>query len=212
MGMTPFMYACERNNEDIISFLIDCGLASSSASTSQKHTALHVAARYANTAVLKVLVNKMPEINVIDEFGLTPLFWACRGNKLETVKFLISNGACVNIKSKENWNILHMAAVCADNELIKYLIEHKVSLTDVDNKNRTPLSLAYEIKREDTIKFLLLNGGLLRPIDISSVGIALCETAMEKEYIKTESQNSQNTDNLMCESAIYNMYSRAHSS
>ena len=76
----------------------------------------------------------------------------------------------MNIKSHENLNLLHMAVVCAGIEMIKYFLECIVSLNDVGNRNRTPLSWAYEIKRDDAIKVLLLNGALLRPNDISSLG------------------------------------------
>ena len=140
MDMTPFMLACERSNLDIMFFLIKCGVAFHE-NISQKCTALHVAARYKNIDVLEVLVQKTTNIDALDEFGFTPLFWACQGNKLNAMEFLVNRGASINIKSKENWNILHMAAICADNEIIDYLLAHKVSLTDVDNKDRTPLSL-----------------------------------------------------------------------
>ena len=114
------------------------------------------------------------------------------------VKYLVSRGACVNIKTQGNWNILHLAAICADNDMIEYLLAHEVSLNDVDNENRTPLSLAYEIKREDIVKFSLLNGSLLRPIDISLVGTALCETAPVNWSNDTHSTRFRNTENFIC--------------
>ena len=200
MGMTPFMIACERNRVDIVSFLIECDITvDASISLKQRPIALHVAARYAGIDLLEILLNnEVAVINAADEFGFTPLFWACQSNKLDVVKYLVSRGACVNIKTQENWNVLHMAAMCADNDMIEYLLAHKVSLNDVDNQNRTPLSLAYEIKREDTIKFLLLSGALLRPIDFSFVKSALYETADGNGNIDTQSMMFYNCGNFIC--------------
>ena len=214
MGMTPFMIACERNRADIVSFLIECGITvDANISQKRRPIALHVAARYASIDLLeKLLINDAAVINATDEFGFTPLFWACQSNKLDVVKYLVSRGACVNIKTQENWNVLHMAAVCADNDMIEYLLAHKVSLSDVDNQNRTPLSLAYEIKREDTIKFLLLNGALLRPIDFSFVRSALYETVAVNGNIEMQSMRFHNCGNFTCSdntNTKYNKFSLA---
>ena len=214
MGMTPFMIACERNRVDVVSFLIECGITvDASISQKQRPIALHVAARYASIDLLEILLNNdVADINTADKFGFTPLFWACQSNKLDVVKYLVSRGACVNIKTQENWNILHMAAVCADNDMIEYLLEHEVSLNDVDNQNRTPLSLAYEIKREDTIKFLLLNGALVRPSDFSLVGSALYETAAVDGNIETQSMMFHNCTDFTCSentNTKYNKFSLA---
>ena len=70
------MLACERNHLEIISFLIKCGLVVNT-HISHKYTAVHVAARYGNINLLEVRVNDTTEINLLDEFGLTPLFLAC---------------------------------------------------------------------------------------------------------------------------------------
>ena len=64
-------------------------------------------------------------------------------------------------------------------------------MISVDNQNRTPLSLAYEIKHEDTLQFLLLNGALLRPIDFSFVRSALCETAAVNGNRPYETQSTR---------------------
>ena len=214
MGMTPFMIACERNRVDVVSFLIECGITvDASISQKQRPIALHVAARYASIDLLEILLNNdVADINTADKFGFTPLFWACQSNKLDVVKYLVSRGACVNIKTQENWNILHMAAVCADNDMIEYLLAHEVSLNDVDNQNRTPLSLAYEIKREDTIKCLLLNGALVRPSDFSLVGSALYETAAVDGNIETQSMMFHNCTDFTCSentNTKYNKFSLA---
>ena len=207
IGMTPLMLACERNHLEIVSFLINCGLVVNT-HTSHKYTAVHVAARYGNTDLLEALFNDTTEIDSSDEFGLTPLFWACRGNKLDAVKFLISRGTCVNIKSRENWNLLHMAVVCAGMEMIEYFLECKVSINDVDNRNRSPLSLAYEIKREDAIKVLLLNGALLRPNDISLVGTVLYSSSSVYENSETLSTNPNYNEYAKCREDINTEYSR----
>ena len=189
MGMTPLMVACEKNNLEIVSLLIKWGVAVNMTSI-QKYTALHVAARYSNIDLIEVLINSDANVNAIDELGFTPLFWACRGNNLNVVTWLINRGACVNIKSKENWNVLHMAAICADNKMIEFLLSLKIPITAVDCKGKTPLSLACEIKREETIKFLQLNGALLRQNDISLVGTALYETTTV--FAKYERQSEDN--------------------
>ena len=95
--MTPLMIACERNHIEIVCFLIECCITVD-VIISKKHiglrTALHVSARYANTDLLKILLNnEVAVINTVDEFGFTPLFWTCQSNKLDVVKYLVGREA-----------------------------------------------------------------------------------------------------------------------
>lgn len=60
-------------------------------SSAKKKTYLHIAARSKKTEILKELVEKnVIDINATDELGETPLFEACRFNRLGNNEYLAS--------------------------------------------------------------------------------------------------------------------------
>ena len=78
-------------------------------------------------------------VNAVDNFLSSPLHSACEENQLENLKFLISLGGDVNMKTVEGWSLMHLAAVRGNVEMIQYLIEIGLDVNMVDKTNTTPL-------------------------------------------------------------------------
>ncbi|EPY80231.1 hypothetical protein CB1_000850007 [Camelus ferus] len=59
------------------------------------------------------------ELNVTDDYGNTPLHWAAEKNQVESVKFLLLQGANPNLRNYNLMAPLHVAAQFLHNEVLK---------------------------------------------------------------------------------------------
>lgn len=58
-------------------------------------------------------------LNVMDDYGNTPLHWATEKNQVESVKFLLSRGANPNLQNGHMMAPLHIAVQNTHNEVLK---------------------------------------------------------------------------------------------
>ena len=78
----------------------------------RKNTALHVAVRTRNFAVLKLLLDFKAPTEILNKSGESPLMWAIQDDNKQMVEYLISRGAVVSremidfAQEKEKENVL----------------------------------------------------------------------------------------------------------
>jgi ankyrin repeat protein len=74
---------------------------------------------------LKILDDTTIDLNITDEFGFTPLHWACfHGDKFEAVvEKLLKAGAKVNVKSKNGTTPLIFACMLGRKDIALKLID-----------------------------------------------------------------------------------------
>ena len=99
------------------------------------------------------------EVNQFDNFGHTPLHYACRRPIFDTVKYLIEQGASLSAKSNNKFADLplHVAVEGGDLEVVNYLIEQGA---DIDAKNGiglTPLHVAIQKEKKLISVYLIYN-------------------------------------------------------
>lgn len=91
----------------------------------------------------RILASRSPNVNVTNNFGVSPLMVACKNNWLSIVWNLILKGADVNIQSQEGFTALMVAcdneAVLCANVLIK---RTPVDVHALDNTNKGALYIA----------------------------------------------------------------------
>ena len=76
---TPLMWACKsKNNAENVSTLIQYGADVNATTEINGTSALHIAAPYSDSEVIKTLLKQGVSINVFDKDDETPLVWACR--------------------------------------------------------------------------------------------------------------------------------------
>jgi len=82
--------------------------------------------------ILKYIENGA-DVNFIDEYGYTPLFYQCMYcNTVDVIELLISHNANVNFKTQLGTSPLNYACVYeAPNEVIECLIHNNANITDV---------------------------------------------------------------------------------
>ena len=76
--------------------------------------------------------------------GYAPLHWATISNRPEIAKYLIAQGADVNVKANYNYTPLHFAAMNRNRELIQALLDKKAEVNAQDNQGFTPLMHAMQ--------------------------------------------------------------------
>lgn len=92
---------------------------------------------------------------------LAPAFAAVTGNRIDSLEFLVANGANLHQKDSKGENLLH-AAVSVHNpggnrdltEMVENLIELGVKLDEKNNEGKTPLDLAREAGHADLAAIL----------------------------------------------------------
>lgn len=87
--------------------------------TNNTRPAIICAADYGQTEIIKYLVKKGADVNIKDEYGITPLLAAIWEGHANAVNLLLSEGANKNLKSPGNKSYVDEAP----NEAIKKLLK-----------------------------------------------------------------------------------------
>lgn len=103
---------------------------------------------------------KPENINKFNHYGDTPLFIACEKAYFEVVRFLLENGADVNIADKYGRTALSEACKTHGSSLdiVRLLVEKGADVNGADNRARTPLSEACRHYNLEIVKLLAEKG------------------------------------------------------
>ncbi|XP_050675946.1 ankyrin repeat domain-containing protein 39-like isoform X1 [Leptidea sinapis] len=109
---------------------------------------------------LAYLINKAKNVaefvNTQDNAGYTALHYAARNGHLEICKFLLENGALIDITTKSGKATpLHKASAAGKISTVRYLIESGANLQVKDDDGKTILHKAVEGKHIHLIETLL---------------------------------------------------------
>ncbi|KAJ5091685.1 hypothetical protein NUU61_006555 [Penicillium alfredii] len=114
-GRMPIHLAA-TTSEDLVSWLIEKG-SDLTACTYNRQNLLHLAASADQSNTLGLLLESYASnaqtqgvINQRDETGQTPLHYACRSGRTESVKLLLQAGADAKIADNSSWTPLHTCA------------------------------------------------------------------------------------------------------
>ena len=116
-GRNSLFWAIHKNKIDVIKKLISFNI--NTKEVSPNLSAMNYAVYQDNVKVIKCLRNCGIEINEIDDINSTPLIYAVLYNKLNSINYLIENGADIN---HEDF-LGNSAFSLAYNLKIKFLIE-----------------------------------------------------------------------------------------
>lgn len=154
---------------DCVRLLLDAGACLRHTLTDAT-TVLHRAAKFNNPAVLEELIRRDQNsrtalINQRESRGSTPLHVACLTGSTCCVKFLLSAGCDIGMKttldSHAECTALHLASSEGHFEVVEALLEHKSGrelMEARDSHGCTPLHLACQYGRRECIRKLLLSG------------------------------------------------------
>jgi ankyrin repeat protein len=127
---------------------------------------IHEFVRKGDLDNVRALIEKDPElVNTKDQDGRTPLHWACRGNKLEVVKFLVEKGADVDAEDNNKIVPLHSLATRDNAAAIAILLDNGAEIDARDYGNDTALHYAAMSDAADALTILVKAGAGLENID-----------------------------------------------
>lgn len=98
-------------------------------------------------------------LNSYAKDGNTPLTLACYFGHLDIVKYLVSKGAKVNLKTKneDSQTALHSAILGRNLNVVKFLLENGADVNAEKQDGITPMHLAAESNQIHVIKILLIH-------------------------------------------------------
>jgi ankyrin repeat protein len=121
-----------------------------------------------NINIIKALLEKGADVNMVDYKKRTALMKVARGYKgeLDIVKALLDKGADVNKVDDEGKTALMLAAYEGTLNTVKTLLDKGADVNMVDHDKRTALMLAVGYTRKlDIVKALLDNGADVNKVD-----------------------------------------------
>jgi len=119
-----------------------------------------------NNNIVKVeeLVNlNLRYVTVANNVGETPLYMAAYFGHLAIIKYLVDNGADINIQEpRAGWSPLHMAISEGKTDVVEYFINQGINWNMQTRYGETPLVLAFRKNKNNShleiIKMLLIVG------------------------------------------------------
>ena len=87
---------------------------------------LFQAVRFPDIKLLELIIKIKPNLNVLDDFGRTPLMYGVIAGHEKIVKLLLRNNVNIEISEKSGKNVLHFAALYDRCKIIKILCSNAV--------------------------------------------------------------------------------------
>lgn len=111
------------------------------------------------SSVTELMSFDKSQANKEDPTGWTPLHYAAAGNHVEIAKFLIENGADINLKTAtDGKSALHWGAFHGHLPVVELLISKGANINDKDDDGYTPLDIAKQTEKRNLIHFLEEHG------------------------------------------------------
>ena len=166
---TPLMIAAHCKNLNAVEFLLKHGAivdVQDKRNKSSLHYGVEGALLSGDTSfdVVSCLLNHGADINAPMNGKYTALMMACRSQHVRLVKFLLQQGANVQVKDKDGKTALHFACELtftwkpASCDLLNCLTENGADINALRKDNVTPLMVASINGNVDQITFLIKRG------------------------------------------------------
>jgi ankyrin repeat protein len=148
-GMTAFHYAVLQANREFVEFFVDKG---------SDVSGIHGAACMGDLAKVKNHLEKGTDVDIKDEVGWTPLYWAVSMGQTDVAELLIAEGANVGINAKDGSTTLHQAARAGAVTLVRLLVDKGIDVNVKETYGNTPLHAAAS-KGHSLVSEVLINYG-----------------------------------------------------
>ncbi len=177
-GYTPLMYAVRVNRIKSLRYLITKG-ANIDSIANDGRTAMHLAAMSKNTQAMKVLMSANAKSTIVDLNGKKPADYIAnapnkvimelvgsyndmnkalvdfaRIGSLLAVKYSIHHGANIDSRDEDGNTALALSVVNNNIKLLSVLIQMGANIDQVNNKNQSPLDIAYGKGYNDIINII----------------------------------------------------------
>ncbi|OQA34961.1 MAG: Ankyrin repeats (3 copies) [Betaproteobacteria bacterium ADurb.Bin341] len=154
-GNTLLMIAAREGHEPLVELLLT-QRPKLNARNSAGDNALRLAAIGGRTGIVKKLVAAGARINTPD---WTPLIYACFGNHVEIVRYLIQMKADVNAASDNGTTALMVASSQGQAEIVRLLLGAGADPNKMRDNGETALDMALKTRNEEIAGLLRAQGG-----------------------------------------------------
>ncbi|ROW10157.1 hypothetical protein VMCG_02112 [Cytospora schulzeri] len=126
---TPLHWAANFDQVKFIKLLVEKGVDLNETDIEGK-TALHHAVMHGHLSAVEMLLSsvRLPNLDITDCHGWTPLRWAARYGPGKTVELLLENGASVDAQDANGWTALRWAAYSGQKWIVEQLVQYGASL------------------------------------------------------------------------------------
>ncbi len=118
----------------------------------------HKAAFEGNIDKVREFVESGTDVDIKDELGWTPSYWALSAGQNEIFEYLFNNGADITIQTKDGHTLLHYACKAGLTEIVEQLIAKGADVSVKNMAGETPLLYAASKGREKIVKLLVNKG------------------------------------------------------
>ena len=161
-----------------------------------EQTCLYYTCREGKNLCSKYLVEECGlNVNEIDVYGQTPIYYCVRDNKIETVKLMIELGTNINIEDLYGQTCLFYAIREGHYDIVELLVNKGANVNQVDKKKRTPYSYAEKYNLQNICDLLLQNGANKPISKINAEKRGRKERKKLKELLGEENINDENKIN-----------------
>lgn len=119
---------------------------------------IHQMAAKGELNMLKQETENGADLNKVDEYGLSPLLWACANGQLITVKYMLEKMVDLNIVGPQAENALLFASCYGYTDIVKLLLDLGMNVDYVDETQGSSLMYSAYNNHAACVKVLLEYG------------------------------------------------------
>ncbi|RZC33885.1 Ankyrin repeat domain containing protein, partial [Asbolus verrucosus] len=198
---TPLQIALLKNRHDVVKYFVENTEFDIDRIDRDGYCLLHMMIPF-GLDLVKKLVEKGARINVKDNTGNTPLHCALSGRFVDVAKYLIQNGADINIPRPNKNSFLALSP-----DLIQFLLDENIRITHRDDSGSTLLHHVAKKGYSKLIEALIARGEEINIVN--SIGVTPLDLAFGSghlEIAKILIKNGAETDNANLHEACHNGY------
>lgn len=110
-----------------------------------------------------LLLSNKANVDVRDDVGCTPLYYAATNGRIEEVRILLAAKADVNARTVRGYSVLSGAASYGRKDIVRLLIDSGANVNSADFDGGTPVHWARKRGYNHIEDFLRQHGGLEMP-------------------------------------------------
>ncbi|XP_067087629.1 ankyrin repeat and death domain-containing protein 1A [Osmerus mordax] len=130
--------------------------------------ALHYAVAGQHQTAVRYLLQRRPNIDLKDKYGLAVIHLAAWFGSLDILKLLVAGGAEQKVLNQEGWNIVHCAAINNHTDIVEYIVKD-LQMKELDRRDQAgqrAFALAAEHGCDEMLTLLMdeeFNMATMRP-------------------------------------------------
>lgn len=182
-----FKVAKDGNSSPLVDIQGDVDL--STIRNAQGQSLLHVCCSKTHNGIDRIVAYRLlksqqgSDLNAKDNYGKTPLHYACQQGNAQLSDLLVRDGAVVTTTDNLGMTPFHAACMGGSIGCCKVMVAHGVSLRATNQYGNGPLHIAGMYGKDDEsqlamCKWLLTNGA--NPLLVNHEGLSAAEAAKEK--------------------------------